>query len=775
MPEVDDNAPIPYRPRDWFAVGALTVAIFCVIWFSYAFGLAGQTIAAIWPAAGVSFWAVLRYGLRGAVAVYVGHFLYSLLMQNIGALGTTDLILVTSAANALGSVIAASAYRRFGGTLQPFASLRQTLLLIFLTAPLLSMIAATAGAPAVSIYNGFSAGVSFDIWQRWLLSDLTGVILMMPLMVALLSWHQEGKPWHWRDEPVLPIAGFGAILVLLFTTHQLAPAKYLNYLTVLLTMPYCAWLAFKAQSRMCLALLPIMITTTMMLELGSLGANTERDFLLVQLYGAVVLSTSLVLLASNAERGRATRALARERNLLEERVQARTAALQAMADTDPLTGLANRRSFNKVLESAYRQSRIGHATDYLLYIDLDRFKIVNDTSGHSAGDALLQLVADLIKGQASDTDTVARLGGDEFAVLLYSRHESEAQRIAEKIRIAIDEQQFAYEGEIHGIGASIGLIVMDANSGTLQEHKQKVDAACYTAKSQGRNRVHLVTSDDSYIEHHRGEVRWAKRIDSAIKNNGFVLYGQAIVPADGVNDGPEQIEVLLRLRDRERRQFIGPNQFLPAAERYGLATRIDEWVVQNVIKTIYVHDAFDANQRQYWINLSGSSIGDRQFVQMLIDTMENSPVEPGLINFEITETAVIGNIGEAIRLMGVLHDLGCKFALDDFGTGLSSFAHLKRLPVDHLKIDGQFIRDVVKQGTDQVIVQSIIDIAHSLGLKAVAEYVENEEILAVIREMGVDYIQGFGIHSPEPLMPSFKDSIIIKSALEPADVNLAHA
>ncbi|MEL7298685.1 MAG: EAL domain-containing protein, partial [Pseudomonadota bacterium] len=543
------------------------------------------------------------------------------------------------------------------------------------------------------------------------------------------------------------------------------------YPLVLLTMPLFIWLATKHDSRLALVTLALTTVSALTIAVAAGISVSESTFLMTQLSGTIVFGTALFLRASNAERTEAIVALAGERKLLEEKIATRTAALRALAETDALTGLANRRSFEQALKTAHGQSIKGLPPAYLLYIDLDRFKIVNDTSGHAAGDALLKQISNILRARARDTDTVGRLGGDEFALLLYGRLESEALEIAEFVRADVEGLRFAWDEEVHRIGASIGAVALESSIGGLEELKQLADAACYTAKNTGRNRVHLAQPGDIDLQAHRGEVRWAQRITDAINNNDFVLYGQAILPVVRQPGEPEQIEVLLRLRDREARQFVQPGEFLPAAERYGLATQIDEWVIRNLIKNIYVHNAFDASARQYWVNLSGTSIGDAKFVQFLIDAIKNSPVERGLINFEISETAVIRNVNEVSRLMGILNDMGCKFSLDDFGNGLSSFAHLKRLPVDQLKIDGEFITDIGKEGTDRIFVQSIIDIAHSLGMKAVAEYVENDEILNHIRGMGVDYIQGFGIHSPSPLMPSFKDSIVTKTIFEETSNN----
>ncbi|MEL7298406.1 MAG: EAL domain-containing protein, partial [Pseudomonadota bacterium] len=392
---------------------------------------------------------------------------------------------------------------------------------------------------------------------------------------------------------------------------------------------------------------------------------------------------------------------------------------------------------------------------FLLYMDLDQFKIVNDTSGHAAGDELLRVVADLLRKSVRGDDLIGRLGGDEFAIILKDCPQRIAEDIAETIRGLIEELRFRWEDETYKIGVSIGVARLDATVTSAEDAQQIADAACYAAKNNGRNRVHLAHSEDSNVVAQRGEVRWAQRLTDAMEHDRFTLYGQRIKSVQPVEGAPDHIEVLVRLRDPEKKRLVPPGAFLPAAERYGLSTKLDEWVVRNLLRTLYLHQSFDAKRKQYWINLSGSSVGNDKFVDFLIESMNNSPVEPGLINFEITETAVIRNLNEAGRLMGKLHDMGCKFALDDFGTGLSSFSHLKKLPVDYLKIDGTFIRNIIDDRIDQIFVQSIIDIAHSMGIKAVVEYVENEEIEALVTKMGADFVQGHAINQPKLLTPEF--------------------
>jgi diguanylate cyclase (GGDEF)-like protein/PAS domain S-box-containing protein len=442
-----------------------------------------------------------------------------------------------------------------------------------------------------------------------------------------------------------------------------------------------------------------------------------------------------------------------------------TDQLEYQASYDELTGLLNRRAFEAQLQRAWDMGKNVRTPSHLMFMDLDQFKVVNDTSGHSAGDQLLRAVSEILVDSVRTNDVVARLGGDEFGIILWDCPHDVARRIAESIRSALEVFRFHWDAEVYRIGVSIGGIPVDPALGDIGELQQLADAACYAAKEAGRNRVHMVAADKDSARAHRGQVRWVQRLREAMDNNRFAIYAQAIRPLSDDVVEPERLEVLLRLRDPDTRRIIPPGAFLPAAERYGLSVELDQWVVGSLLDTLFVHQSFHADQRNYWINLSGASIGDKRFAKFLMDAIERSPLPPGTINFEITETAVIRSVAEAGSLMMSLRDMGCKFALDDFGSGLSSFGYLKKLPVDYLKIDGMFIRDLLRDKTDRIFVKSIIDIAHTLNIKTVAEFIENDELLETVRELGADYAQGFAIGRPYVLAPKFPRAASSKSEL----------
>ncbi|MDX1516894.1 MAG: EAL domain-containing protein, partial [Woeseiaceae bacterium] len=447
-----------------------------------------------------------------------------------------------------------------------------------------------------------------------------------------------------------------------------------------------------------------------------------------------------------------------------------TAQLEYQASYDELTGLLNRRAFETQLKQAWERGLNGKRPSYLMYMDLDQFKVVNDTSGHVAGDQLLRAVSEILEEHVRANDIVARLGGDEFGIILWECPTDVAQRIAEAIRGAIEVLRFHWDDEVYRIGVSIGGVPIDPQVGDVNELQQLADAACYAAKEAGRNRVHMVAGDKDSARAHRGQVRWVQRLREAMDSNRFAIYAQPIKPLQEEVDEPERLEILLRLRDPETRKLIPPGAFLPAAERYGLSFELDQWVVTSLLDTLFVHQAFQAESRSYWINLSGGSIGDPHFAKFLTDAIDKSPLPPGTINFEITETAVIRSVNEAGNLMGVLREMGCQFALDDFGSGLSSFGYLKKLPVDFLKIDGMFIRDLLTDETDRIFVKSIIDIAHTLNIRTIAEFVENEEMLELVTRLGADYAQGFATGRPFVLAPRFS-----RTAGAAENLNVIHA
>ena len=416
---------------------------------------------------------------------------------------------------------------------------------------------------------------------------------------------------------------------------------------------------------------------------------------------------------------------------------------------DVLTGLVNRQEFERRVEQALSSARSDYQSHALCYLDLDRFKIVNDTCGHAAGDELLRQITALLQDKIRKTDLLARIGGDEFGVLLNHCTLEQALQIANELRECVQAFRFSWQTQIFTIGVSIGLVSLDLNSESLAESMSAADAACYTAKNRGRNRVYVIQANDQELRQQRGEMQWVSRIAQALENDRFCLYAQPIASITAAAQNGDHYEVLLRLRD-EQDNLVPPMAFIPAAERYNLMHLIDRWVIRTLFKEW--SKVVSSDRSIYAINLSGSSINDDQFIDFLHEQFAAYPIAPRQICFEITETVAISNLTKASQLIRDLQQLGCRFALDDFGAGMSSFAYLKSLPVDYLKIDGGFIRNILENSIDDAIVAAIVHIGTVMGIRTIAEFVENDAILERITTLGVDYAQGYGIAKPSILI-----------------------
>jgi diguanylate cyclase (GGDEF)-like protein/PAS domain S-box-containing protein len=416
------------------------------------------------------------------------------------------------------------------------------------------------------------------------------------------------------------------------------------------------------------------------------------------------------------------------------------------ASHDAVTGLVNRSEFELRLERALHSARAGEDHYAICFIDLDQFKIINDSCGHAAGDILLAQVGALFKTKVRWRDTLARLGGDEFGVLLEGTSLDEAMRNAEVLRESLRDYRFNYDERTFRITASVGVVPITAENEDVAAVISDADNACAAAKEHGRNRVHSFAENDIELMRRRREMQWATRINSAIEESRFELYRMPILALQQEEHG-RHYEMLLRLRD-EAGRMVSPDTFMAAAERYGLTPSIDRWVVENVFRWLVSdHDERDA-LGVVAINLSGQSLADTKFLPFVIEHLERSGLDAKRICFEITETSAIASFAQANRFIGALKQLGCQFSLDDFGTGMSSFGYLKSFPVDYLKIDGSFVRGILSDPIDREMVRSINEIGHLTGKKVIAEYAENAEIINALRDMGVDYAQGYGVAQP---------------------------
>lgn len=418
------------------------------------------------------------------------------------------------------------------------------------------------------------------------------------------------------------------------------------------------------------------------------------------------------------------------------------------ASHDALTGLINRSEFERRLEGLLGDARQAHKEHALMYLDLDQFKIVNDTCGHQAGDELLRQLSGKLQGIVRTSDTLARLGGDEFGVLLAGCPLPRAEHIAETLRDAVSTFRFVWQDKMFDIGVSIGLVPINAQSDNSASLLSSVDAACYTAKDQGRNRVHVFEPGDEELVRRKGEMNWSQRVSQAIKDNRMVLYYQKIMPISAAAGDHAHFELLIRMLDEEGK-LVPPMAFIPAAERYNMMNTLDRWVVETVLQKLSERTAL--GNTVCAINLSGQSLGDENMLDFILEQFGKTKVPAQHVCFEITETAAIANLRSALKLVGVLRELGCQFSLDDFGSGMSSFGYLKQLKVDYLKIDGSFVKQIMSSETDRAMVSSINNIGHVMGIKTIAECVEDEDMLNALREIGIDYVQGYHIHRPEPI------------------------
>ncbi len=425
--------------------------------------------------------------------------------------------------------------------------------------------------------------------------------------------------------------------------------------------------------------------------------------------------------------------------------------MEFQATHDALTGLINRHEFEHQLNIAVKSARDENRNHAICYLDLDQFKIVNDSCGHLAGDQLLKEIASLMPNSIRSSDCLARLGGDEFGVLMFDCPLKQAEKVADSVRAAIRDFTFSWDRKTFDIGVSIGLVPIRKDSGSVQDVLRRSDSACYIAKDLGRNRVHIYTPDDIEISRRHGELQWVTRIKNALEYGHFLLYIQAVKPISDCNDSVHY-EVLIRM-DEGNGEIIPPMSFIPAAERYDMMPLLDKWVINTTFRLMREEQVKNNSRPVYNINLSGQTLCDTEILEYIRSQIDHYGIDASHLCFEITETAVIANLSLAIDFIGRMKRIGCMFALDDFGSGLSSFAYLKKLPVDFIKIDGEFVRDITNDPMDRAIVSAINDIGHEIGLTTIAEYVENEDILNLLKHLGVDYAQGFAVDKPRLWRP----------------------
>jgi diguanylate cyclase (GGDEF)-like protein len=417
---------------------------------------------------------------------------------------------------------------------------------------------------------------------------------------------------------------------------------------------------------------------------------------------------------------------------------------------DRLTGLINRHEFESRLDRLIRQTGSRQATHAMLYMDLDQFKLVNDSCSHAAGDKLLEQVTQLLLGAIRQRDTLGRLGGDEFGLLLENCPLGKAVEIATKLQKTIESFQFTWEEQTYSLGASIGVVLIDENTSGIASAMSAADAACYIAKESGRNRVQIAHLGDRRMQQRQGEMQWVSRLKQALAEDRFTLYYQPIIPCAGGNSRERHIEILLRMTDADG-TLSRPGAFLPAAEKYNLAAHIDRWVIARVMEWQAHHTTTANPPPTITVNLSGQTLRSHEMLKFIIEQAERTGISPNYIIFEISETKAITSMPSTTNFMLTLRGCGFRFSLDKFGSGLSTFTYLKKLPIDYLKIDGTYIRDILADPVDYAMVRSFNELGQLLGKETIAEYVESLDIADELRRMGVNYAQGCAYATPAPL------------------------
>ena len=712
-------------------------------WYAEAFIAGPDQVTLFWPSAGIAFGAVLRYGWRWSLFIPVAVLIAHLTFVHVPASFLAFSIL-SNFLGALAGVFAvnASSTRPRVSVSSGFGMLRGGMVMVAVSGAI-----GTAGL----IYSGMVplSGL-WPAFVMWSLGDLLGIVAVAPTLL-LLTAPGSSNP----DEPEAgdyssnnEKTAWVALLLLSYAAVYLGGQQDSAFSLGLVALPMSllVWSALRFQPLWTTAGMTVTVLfLTSLTGLGLAGFEAPADTLdasLLLCFMGLLATVPLVLVASINEQRVATRKVLRR------------------ATTDAATNLPNRAAFEEAVQQALSGQGEGSA---LAYLDLDHFTLINDTASHAAGDALIHGIGSLLKARLRTGDQVFRIGGDEFALLLAGDADTMELRL-QHLQRAVENYRVGWQDHVLNITVSIGLVTFKAGEIDYARLLSLADAACFTAKELGGNRVVLASLKPGEMHERTQAMRWALRIREAIDHNLFEIDCQSIAPLHppAVHPGAHPLEgrhfeVLLRMRDPETGERLAPDHFIPAAERFQLGVALDRHVVNLTLAWLEARPEAAAEVHTCAINLTAASLVDDAFGQFLYQRVRNSRLPAYKLCFEVTETSAVRDLARAQVMITKMRSLGCAFALDDFGTGFCSFNYLRTLDVDYFKIDGSFVRDLESSPLSIAVIRSITDIAHVLNKQTVAEHTENEAILAALRELGVDFAQGFGIHRPEPIEQYFKN------------------
>ena len=713
----------------------LTALYLLGAWYAGAFILAPGEVSLFWPASGVAYAAVLRYGPRWAlfipIPVLLNHWLFSpvpagFLPYSVGS----NLVSVLAGYYVCTSIT--------GGRARLSVRSGFGLMCGALTMSISSGVIGTAGLVAAGMDAGDEHWLAL---ARWSMGDLLGIICLAPSLLYLThrpsggdSLTVNGKYSSAREKGIWVLCSTLTIPIFYYAGTQNG-----LYSLGLVSLPLALllWSAARFEplwSVLGTGVAVLIITSLTALGLGGFQSPKDPlDTALLLGFMCLFANIPLMLMAAISEQRAATR-------------QALTRAV-----TDAATGLPNRSAFEQAVQKAISRQGEEHG---LIYLDLDHLSLINDTTGHAAGDTVIQAIGALLRSRAGQDDQVFRIGGDEFALLLRGPPNA-SLRTAEIVLHAIERYRIGWQDQTLNVTASIGLATFRAGEADSTRLLSLADSACFTAKELGGNRICVANHESGELQERTAAMRWAVRIREALERGLFELDCQSILPLGGAAPPGRHFELLLRMRDPETGQRLAPGHFIPAAERFHLGVQLDRHVIELALGWLEARPDAAAQVHQCAINLTAASMVDETFQQFLVERVLRSPLPSSILCFEITETSAVRDLARAQRLIYQLRSLGCSFALDDFGTGFCSFNYLRSLDVDYFKIDGNFIRDLRDSQLSTAIVRSITDIAHVLDKKTVAEQVESEDDCDLLRSLGVDFAQGFGLHRPEPLEQYF--------------------